>query len=203
MKCDDDTFVNVPNLLHALLGGTMPAYNATVPVFDQRTIKTRMARNRLRTAGGNVLIGTRFCHAVPILDTSSKWYTPVYMFSGSVFPNYLSGTGYVMSMDVAARLYNASLVTPIFHLEDVYLTGICAEEAHIRPANHHLFSYTSYMRANPCELKGMITKHRLSALEMRRAYAFVQDLNGASANCSKPDRYLHVRKVKPDIRSCS
>lgn len=49
----------------------------------------------------------------------------MYMYSGNIYPNYLSGTGYVMSMDVAIKLYNASLTTPVFHLEDVYLTGKC------------------------------------------------------------------------------
>lgn len=49
----------------------------------------------------------------------------MYMFSGNTYPIYLSGTGYVMSMDVATKLYNASLTTPVFHLEDVYLTGMC------------------------------------------------------------------------------
>lgn len=191
MKSDDDTFVHVPNLLHMLLGGTIPAYNATFGTFDKNTFKTRAPQNRVRTSNGNVLIGKRFCNASPILDRSNKWYTPAYMFSGAVFPNYLSGIGYAMSRDVAVRLYNASLATPIFHMEDVYVTGICAEAAHIRPANHHLFSLAPF--ENVCELKGMITQHRISAAEMRRAYALVQDVHGAAANCSKPRRYYHVR----------
>lgn len=199
MKCDDDTFVNVPNLLHILLGGTMPAYNATIQMFDQNTIKTRLARNRLRTDRGDLLLGSRFCNSKPISNTNSKWYTPVYMYSGTIYPNYLSGTGYVMSMDVAHRLYNASLATPIFHLEDVYLTGICAEAAHIRPINHPLFSYTSYR--DPCELRGMITRHQLTAVDMRRAYELLTD---ERANCTKPDRYFHVRKVKSSaVHSCT
>lgn len=45
------------------------------------------------------------------------------MYDKKTYPNYLSGTGYVMSWDVAMKLYNASLITPLFHLEDVYLTG--------------------------------------------------------------------------------
>lgn len=45
------------------------------------------------------------------------------MFDDKVYPNYLSGTGYVMSIDAAVKLYNASLSIPLFHLEDVYLTG--------------------------------------------------------------------------------
>lgn len=50
-------------------------------------------------------------------------YSPRYMFSGSRYPDYVSGTTYLMSSDVAAKLYSISLVTPIFHLEDVFITG--------------------------------------------------------------------------------
>lgn len=45
------------------------------------------------------------------------------MYDKDKYPNYLSGTGYVMSIDTVAKLYNASLETPVFHLEDVFLTG--------------------------------------------------------------------------------
>lgn len=72
MKCDDDSFVNVPNLLHILLGGTMPAYNATVHEFDQDTINTRLAKNRLSRSKG-LLVGTMFCNSKPVANTSSKW----------------------------------------------------------------------------------------------------------------------------------
>lgn len=50
-------------------------------------------------------------------------FTPHYMYNKNVYPDYLSGTGYLMSMDTAAKLYNASMKTPLLHLEDVYLTG--------------------------------------------------------------------------------
>lgn len=45
------------------------------------------------------------------------------MYEDKVYPNYLSGSGYVMSIDAVAKLYNATLSAPLFHLEDVYLTG--------------------------------------------------------------------------------
>lgn len=68
----------------------------------------------------------------------------------------------------------------------------------IKPTNHNLFSYTSYK--NPCEIKGMVTKHELTASDMRKAYEFVGNLN---AFCPKPDKYFHVRKVKTKIRNCN
>lgn len=50
-------------------------------------------------------------------------FTPRYMYDKKIYPNYLSGTGYVFSMDAGEKLYNASMIMPILHLEDVYLTG--------------------------------------------------------------------------------
>lgn len=45
------------------------------------------------------------------------------MYDRKTYPNYLSGSGYVFTMDTAEKLYNASLETPLLHLEDVYVTG--------------------------------------------------------------------------------
>lgn len=73
MKCDDDTFVNVPNLLHVLLGGTVPLYKAAISFYDTNTVAVKSPKNRL-TVGRHLLTGFLFCEAKPIGDTSSKWY---------------------------------------------------------------------------------------------------------------------------------
>lgn len=73
MKCDDDTFVNVPNLVHILLGGTVPIYNATLQRYDAQTVRILSSKNRL-SQSTDLLIGTRFCKSKPISDFRSKWY---------------------------------------------------------------------------------------------------------------------------------
>lgn len=45
------------------------------------------------------------------------------MYLDDIYPNYLSGVGYVMSMDAAEKLYNASLDRRMVHIEDVFVTG--------------------------------------------------------------------------------
>lgn len=92
MKCDDDTFINVPNLIHVLLGGTLPIYKSTISFFDKDTIFVTKKKNRL-TESKQLLLGYKFCNAKKILDPRSKWYAPNYMFSGTKYPDYLSGTG--------------------------------------------------------------------------------------------------------------
>jgi len=91
------------------------------------------------------------------------------MYQGTVYPHYLSGTGYVMSRDVVSRLYQAALKTPLFHLEDVYLTGLCARAAGIRPRQHPAFTYNK-RRLDPCLYKDktVITSHHVNGSELRK-----------------------------------
>ncbi|XP_069687568.1 beta-1,3-galactosyltransferase 1-like isoform X2 [Periplaneta americana] len=154
MKTDDDMFVNINNLL-------------------------RLLRPR---AVSNLLVGALICGARPIADTQNKWYAPHYMYSGRVYPNYLSGTGYVMSRDVVPRLYQAALKTPLFHLEDVYLTGLCAHAAGIRPRHHPAFSYAK-RKLDPCLYKDktVITSHHVNGSELRKVWS---QMNSPQLDCS-------------------
>uniref|UniRef100_A0A182VZX8 ZZ-type domain-containing protein n=1 Tax=Anopheles minimus TaxID=112268 RepID=A0A182VZX8_9DIPT len=190
MKCDDDTFVNVPNLLHVLLGGTVPLYKAAISFYDTNTVAVKSPKNRL-TVGKHLLTGFLFCDAKPIGDTSSKWYSPTYMYDKEVYPNYLSGTAYLMNFETAKLLYRASLSTPIFHLEDVYLTGIVANRVKIRRRHHPLFFY-SYTK-DLCALRGMISQHQLQPGEIRTAYDYITN---SSILCNGPEKRFTVGQLK-------
>lgn len=190
MKCDDDTFVNVPNLLHVLLGGTVPLYKAAISFYDTNTVAVKSPKNRL-VPGKHLLTGFLFCDAKPIGDTSSKWYSPTYMYDKDVYPNYLSGTAYLMNFATAKLLYRASLSTPIFHLEDVYLTGIVADRVKIRRRHHPLFFY-SYTK-DLCALRGMISQHHLQPSEIRTAYDYITN---RTIVCSGPEKRFTVGQLK-------
>lgn len=72
MKCDDDSFINVPNLVHVLLGGTVPVYKSTISFHDRGSINAVSFRNRL-SENSQLLMGYMFCDAKPIADVTSKW----------------------------------------------------------------------------------------------------------------------------------
>lgn len=159
MKTDDDMFVNIPLLLQTLHSKTQP----------------------------EILLGSLICNARPILDPKNKWYTPKYMYSEKTYPNYLSGTGYVMSMSVASKLYQAALITPLLHLEDVYITGLCAKHAKIRPVNHPGFSYIP-RKIDPCILRSAITTHKVNASNMYVIWVKINDTNVSCSNRTRRDR---------------
>lgn len=48
---------------------------------------------------------------------------PSYLYSNKVYPNYVAGYGYLMSLNVALRLYEEAFNVPIIHMEDVFITG--------------------------------------------------------------------------------
>lgn len=98
------------------------------------------------------------------------------MYSDPLYPNYLSGTGYLMSVDVADKLYKAALITPIFHLEDVYITGMCARNALIKPKNNPLFTYQT-LNYDLCLYMRLYTAHRFTPADIRKTFALLKDSN--------------------------
>lgn len=104
---------------------------------------------------------------------------PKYMFAQATYPNYLSGTGYVMSLDVASKLYLTALETPLLYLEDVYLTGVCAKRAKLHPTNHPGFSFVA-RKLDACVFRGVITAHRVST---KNLYTMWDKVNNATIKC--------------------
>ena len=127
-------------------------------------------------------------------------FTPKYMYSEKTYPNYLSGTAYVMSLDVALKLYKVALRIPILHLEDVYITGVCAKQAKLRPINHPGFSYVP-RKAEVCILKSAITAHKISPLNMYTTWNKVINSNVTcnTSNHNSEDKKVTLVKGKGNI----
>lgn len=152
MKTDDDTMVNLQSL--------------------QLFLKSHQSSLvKPRTKKVPLLVGNLICGARPILDSTHKWYMPRYIFPGRTYPNYLSGSGYVMSQEVVQALYEASQKVSLIPLEDVYITGQCAVYSGIRPSGHPGFSLGKRPMST-CSLGNpqVITTHRLNPKELREAW---------------------------------
>lgn len=147
LKADDDSFVNVPNLIHILLGGTLPAYK------PHHKMQIRL------TATSGVFLGHKLSDIKPIRKMCNKLFVPRYIYPEAVFPRYLSGSGYLMSSDVARRLYEAAWHTEIVPLEDVFTTGLCSLKAKVNPVHSPLFSLLKVQ--DLCDFRENIVQHYL------------------------------------------
>ncbi|KAM9390202.1 beta-1,3-galactosyltransferase 5 [Phaethornis superciliosus] len=109
MKTDTDVFVNVFYLTELLLR-------------KKRT--TRLFTGFLKLQEN------------PIRKRESKWYVSREEYPGKTYPPFCSGTGYVLSTDVASQIYNVSESVPFIKLEDVFI-GLCLAKLKIRLEELH------------------------------------------------------------------
>ncbi|NXW69022.1 B3GT2 galactosyltransferase, partial [Hirundo rustica] len=140
MKTDSDVFVNTMYLIEKLLRPLPP------PTQNYFT--------------GHLMKG----HS-PIRNKGSKWYISEEEFPGNKFHPFCSGTGYVFSGDLAAKIVNASLMIKYIHLEDVYV-GFClnAKGVEIVPPPDSLFNIHK-VPFSPCVYNRIITSHHIQPHE--------------------------------------
>ena len=53
-----------------------------------------------------------------------KWGITKEEYSDDVYPNYCSGSAFLMSIDAAISMHRASYYVPFFWVDDFYLTGL-------------------------------------------------------------------------------
>ncbi|XP_020645001.3 beta-1,3-galactosyltransferase 5-like [Pogona vitticeps] len=133
MKTDSDMFVNTYYLTELLL---------------KRNRTSRFFTGLLRM------------HDHPVRDPSSKWYVNEEEYPGNYYPPFASGTGYVLSTDVASQIYVISKKVPFFKLEDVFI-GLCLSELKIQPRKLHSEPtfFSGHIPYSPCRYKKIITSH--------------------------------------------
>ena len=102
MKTDDDMFVNTTNILHLMREKR----------FIRRPYK---------------IVGQCKMSNKPFRDPKSKWYVTWSQYPESVYPEFCTGTGYVMSIILTLNIVRISPNVPFFPFEDVYI-GLCARE---------------------------------------------------------------------------
>ncbi|XP_069119851.1 beta-1,3-galactosyltransferase 1-like [Argopecten irradians] len=157
LKIDDDIFVNIPNLMDVLSKVTHP----------------------------RIIIGHLFVGARPIQNRHSKWHTAKEDFPRDVYPPYVSGTCYILSRQAAIDIYHTSLYTKLFWLEDIYITGICAERAKIKLVHESEITYMT-REVSGCAFEHALTGHEVKPHEMYKIYSELTDPNLECLNGSSP-----------------
>lgn len=120
MKVDADIFVNVFHLIRRLRGSPRQGFITGSVINDGR----------------------------PRRDGNSKWHLSEELYPEDSFPWYVSGAGYVFSVDLAAKISWASRFVRMIPLEDVYV-GLCLRVLGIRP----VYSYSLLTLRNLFEIR--------------------------------------------------
>ena len=119
MKTDDDSYVNVHQLLQLL---HVEELKKSSFVIGHRW-------------------GTPKNPPTPKRDHKNKWFVPKYLFNGTSYPIFISGAGYITTRTAVKCLYKKSLNLPYFFLEDVFM-GFAAENCRI--PRYHCNAFHNY-----------------------------------------------------------
>ena len=119
LKSDDDIFVNIFHVINHL---------KSLEKHDNRTKELLLC-----------LVWSRM---KVIRDSKSKWYLSPKEFKDDYFPTYCSGSAFMMTTDVIANMYNTSLYTPFFWVDDFYVTGLLAQKVGVV---HQRFNSVYYL----------------------------------------------------------
>ncbi|XP_071347890.1 lactosylceramide 1,3-N-acetyl-beta-D-glucosaminyltransferase B [Trachinotus anak] len=134
MTADDDIFVHMPNLVNYL--------------------QDMSSRGVTHFWVGRVHRG-----APPIRSKDSKYYVPFEMYQWLSYPDYTAGAGYVVSSDVADKVYQATLtLNASLYIDDVFM-GICANAIGVSPHEHVYFSGEGKAPYHQCIYDQMMTSH--------------------------------------------
>ena len=128
LKVDDDSYVNILGL--------------------RKLLKT-LQSNPKKGIFGFLQKGSKSSHWLPTVhrpttnslqdEQTRKWIVPKYMYRRRLFPQFLGGSGYLVERQDAQCLLSTSQIVSIIHLEDVYITGLCALNCHLRRIHHEGF----------------------------------------------------------------
>ena len=148
MKIDDDTYVNLPYLLHEL-------HNKSVIISD---------------ATRRYVMGAVCLDSPVVRDDGDKWFVSHLDYPNDVYPTYVFGGGYVMTRAAAESVLAASLKTEYLHLEDVFITGILARAAGVGHVSHPGFAFWTSRSPSPCDV---VTGRRLTAVNLTSKQFYV------------------------------
>ncbi|XP_022697220.1 beta-1,3-galactosyltransferase 1-like [Varroa jacobsoni] len=170
IKIDDDIFLYMPNVIKSFES------HRRTPAKDHLLCHRNRVERILRPGKS---------HEVHRIKTK-KYEVSHDVIPGSSFPPYCSGFAYSMSLRAALKLYEASLGTPLFFIEDVYLTGFCRHKAGIGLIDHPGMALrppvTEYNAPCYFHFAERITSNEISPMEMHDIWDAV---NTAGYFCPK------------------
>ncbi|NXN17247.1 B3GT1 galactosyltransferase, partial [Indicator maculatus] len=63
----------------------------------------------------------------PIRSAAYKWFVPREVYPNDTYPPYCGGPGYVLSADLAPRIWGVAQRLPLINMEDAFV-GVCLRE---------------------------------------------------------------------------
>ncbi|XP_067416450.1 beta-1,3-galactosyltransferase 2-like [Emydura macquarii macquarii] len=155
MKVDNDVFLNVEYLIRELLQPQLP------PKKDYMT-------------------GYVYRDTGPLRSRAYKWYVPRAVYPNDTYPPYCGGPGYVLSGDLAKKVYRVAQTLRVINMEDAFV-GICLYELGVRVTDSPwgLFNI-GRLEYEQCRFSRLVLVHHYRPRDLLRVWP---DFQGGNKTC--------------------
>jgi len=164
-KGDDDVFVNVKNIVK---------YLKELPVVKR----------------DNLFLGTVLTRSVRILNPKCKYYVSYNLYPEKFYPPYLLGAGFIMSNKMAVRLFQTTLKTRIFPIDDAFL-GTLLKQIGVEPQSDKTFKNKGIKISDVCRLAKIKTFHRMLPDRLISVWNEYTKLNISECHKSSDDVFIN------------
>lgn len=154
MTTDDDVYVNINNLLQYL--------QCQSP--------------------SQLFVGCMHTGAAPIRNPASKYYVMHSVYPGLYYPDYCTGSGYVLSFDALRNLYRHALYVPMLYIDDVH-SGILANAVGLSPIHNKWFLCENRVSLNSYSLTHFITSHGHDPANMMDMFHITRKFHRKESPC--------------------
>ncbi|XP_017665870.1 PREDICTED: beta-1,3-galactosyltransferase 4 [Lepidothrix coronata] len=160
LEADEDVFVGVPSLAGYLLSLTQLE---------------------------DIYLGRVVHQGVPDRDPQSPAFVPTHQYPEEFYPDFCHGSAFVISQDVARKVYVAAKEVPLSVPPDIFV-GICAKKAGITPMHSSRFSGGKHISYNRCCYKFIFTSSNVKEDELFKAW----EETSSGEDCSLLETYYSL-----------
>ncbi|XP_040398401.1 beta-1,3-galactosyltransferase 2-like [Cygnus olor] len=155
VKADHDIFLNLPYLVWRLLQPQLP------PKRDFMT-------------------GYVYRDTGPLRSKAYKWYVPRQVYPNDTYPPYCGGPAYVLSGDLAAKVYAVAQTLPLFNMEDSFV-GVCLHALGLSVTSSPWGAFNMYrLPYDKCRFSKLVMVHHYQPKEVLTLWPHFQ---GANVTC--------------------
>lgn len=172
LKCDDDVYVNVRNLLTVVRA--LPTKELSI--YGRRHGNLDIQRDPTGIAHFCFLWDFSFLY---FFTCAATWYVSYETWPWSSFPIFLSGGCVLISGKAISPLLAAAQTTPyLLTVDNVYLGGLLARKAGVplRMSDEGIFSPGIRNMTDPCFFSGSVTWLTSSLDEMKDSHKATEDV---------------------------
>nr|XP_030116065.2 beta-1,3-galactosyltransferase 2-like [Taeniopygia guttata] len=124
----------------------------------------------LRPPRSDFLTGYVYRWTGPLRNRAYKWFVPREVYPNDTYPPYCGGPAYVLSGDLALRVFGVAQTLPVINMEDAFV-GICLHALGVAVTDPPPGAFTMYrLDYDRCRFSRLVMVHHYGPQELLRVW---------------------------------